>query len=398
MKRAVTLMALLCLLFVSLCAAQAAEYTAPTPITGLIYDGEPQDLLNPGETDDPDMTFYYRMSTREPWSTEVPQRVYPGLYDVLWIYSSSDSFPALNSPDGHWISNIFINEEEGPVAREGLVYKKGDKQYLIDPEQTGVTYNSDQYYFRDFYNGHWSTQLPVGEAAKTYYVEYLLWGPETPGDNVGKFGTLAVTIRGGSNHSGNSDSGSSGSGGNTFYQFGNGDILFALDLNLPATGFPTRFSKPLSIQPDTVHYEDLALRIQIPTIDVDVELTGVPADNGVWQVEWLGYRAGLLSGSAKPGEGYSMIAAHNHLNESEAGPFALLYSLSENDRIFLNTEEDGLQIYKVYANELFEANDMQKLAAIAQSEDNCLILVTCENELVDGGYQNRRAVFAKPVN
>ena len=41
---------------------------------------------------------------------------------------------------------------------------------------------------------------------------------------------------------------------------------------------------------------------------------------------------------------------------------------------------------------------MQKLAAIAQSEDNCLTLVTCENELVDGGYQNRRAVFAKPVN
>ena len=42
--------------------------------------------------------------------------------------------------------------------------------------------------------------------------------------------------------------------------------------------------------------------------------------------------------------------------------------------------------------------DMQKLASIAQTEDNCLILVTCENELVDGGYQNRRAVFAKPVN
>ena len=91
-----------------------------------------------------------------------------------------------------------------------------------------------------------------------------------------------------------------------------------------------------------------------------------------------------------------MIAAHNHLNTMEIGPFAMLFSLEENDRIFVNTADDGLQIYTVYANELLEPDDMQKMASIAQSEENSIILVTCENEMVEGGYMNRRAVFAKP--
>ena len=98
-----------------------------------------------------------------------------------------------------------------------------------------------------------------------------------------------------------------------------------------------------------------------------------------------------------PGEGYAMIAAHNHLNAEEIGPFALLFSLEENDRIFINTPEGGLQIYSVYANELLEPDDVQQMASIAQSQDNSIILVTCENEMVDGGYMNRRAIFAKPV-
>ena len=43
-------------------------------------------------------------------------------------------------------------------------------------------------------------------------------------------------------------------------------------------------------------------------------------------------------------------------------------------------------------------NDMEKLASVAEQEMNTLVLVTCENESVDGGYLNRRVVFAKPLN
>ena len=151
------------------------------------------------------------------------------------------------------------------------------------------------------------------------------------------------------------------------------------------------------MQPENISYEDLSMRIQIPTINVDVELTGVPEVENTWAVEWLADRAGLLSRSALPGEGFAMIAAHNHLDTMEMGPFGLLFSLNENDRIFVNTADGELQIYSVYANELLDPDDMQKMASIAEQESNSLILVTCENELVEGGYLNRRVVFAKPL-
>ena len=140
------------------------------------------------------------------------------------------------------------------------------------------------------------------------------------------------------------------------------------------------------------------MRIQIPTLDVDVELAGVPTMDGAWKVEWLADRAGLLSGTALPGDGYSIVAAHNTLNAEEYGPFALLSTLENNDTIFVNAPDSSLKLFRVYANELMAPNDMEKLASIAEQEMNTLVLVTCENESVDGGYLNRRVVFGKPLN
>ena len=40
---------------------------------------------------------------------------------------------------------------------------------------------------------------------------------------------------------------------------------------------------------------------------------------------------------------------------------------------------------------------MEKMAAIAEKEENTLVLITCENESARGGYLNRRVIFAKPV-
>ena len=115
-------------------------------------------------------------------------------------------------------------------------------------------------------------------------------------------------------------------------------------------------------------------------------------------MEWLDDKAGILSGSAMPGEGYTLVAAHNHLNTQEIGPFGFLFDLDNNDRIFVNMPDGGLKIYSVYANELLEPNDFRQMAAISENEDGSLILITCENELIDGSYQNRRVVFAKLMN
>ncbi len=138
------------------------------------------------------------------------------------------------------------------------------------------------------------------------------------------------------------------------------------------------------------------LVLQIPSLDVETELVEIPLVDNSWPAEWLGANGGLLSGSAVPGKGYSVIAAHNTLNSTEIGPFAALSSMQKNDLIFVSGPHGKLIRYSVYANELLAPDGIKAMEAIAGKEPGSLILVTCENESVDGGYLNRRVVFAKP--
>ncbi len=403
MKKSVAIFALLCILFVfqsALAAEPKKPIDAPTPKTDLVYNGEIQELYVtiPNKSN----TYFrwpYRPDGNKAWTNatdEVPRAQYPGKYTVEWIISSTK--PAEDIKETY-ADDITIGEYNPPKPREGLVYN-GTEQYLVDLN-SGVAKEKDRYWYRNLYNhDQWdSEQKPSATKPGDYLVEYKLapWnaelGPDTHAD--GKF---TVTISQGTVPYIDPDSQSQpgSGGGRPIYYIGDGTTLFGSGNTLPATGFPTRIQVPLSVKPANINYETLSMRIQIPAINVDVELTGVPEVDGTWAVEWLANQAGLLSGSAMPGEGYAMIAAHNHLNTMEIGPFAMLFSLEENDRIFVNTADDGLQIYSVYANELLEPDDMQKMASIAQSEENSIILVTCENEMVEGGYMNRRAVFAKP--
>ncbi|MBQ6507933.1 MAG: leucine-rich repeat protein [Flexilinea sp.] len=173
-------------------------------------------------------------------------------------------------------------------------------------------------------------------------------------------------------------------------------ILLSRITELPATGFPTRGDIPLSVRPESFTYTDLKMRIQIPAIGVDAELAGIPETNGTWKTEWLEDRAGLLGGTALPGEGFSIVAAHNTLNAEKAGPFIFLSMLERNDTIIISGTNGSIKIFRVFANELLEPDDLGKLASIAGEENDTLVLITCENESAAGGYLNRRAVFAKP--
>ena len=506
MKKFVILLALMCLLsvFQSVLAG-----TNPAARENLIYDGTAQYLVTAGVPDE-GQQYYYRHPDGS-WITDVPAGHFPGVYTVEWILGNGDNVPAPDRP-GTKLS-VTIKEYNPPQPANWLVYD-GTQQILIHPA-TGTALKNDEYYYRNRYNGEWTTDKPEATDPGTYTVEYYLANPNNPPktEDVGTKITAVIrqssspdvpvppsptgdpddpqpryNLRANGTEQKLLDPGKKDTGGKIYYyrlisfsnasseiksvpstewsteiptgsepgtyvveyilasampavnEFGNwltivigasdgtspapepgydprprpepqpgpsdtnvpiyyigdGTTLFGSGNTLPATGFPTRIHVPLSVKPANLNYETLSMRIQIPTINVDVELTGVPEVDGTWAVEWLADQAGLLSGSAMPGEGYAMIAAHNHLNTMEIGPFALLFSLEENDRIFVNTADDGLQIYSVYANELLEPDDMQKMASIAQSEENSIILVTCENEMVEGGYMNRRAVFAKP--
>ena len=165
---------------------------------------------------------------------------------------------------------------------------------------------------------------------------------------------------------------------------------------LPATGITGKPGKQLKVNaaasPSALH-----MRLQIPTLNVEADLVSLPLTEGSWNVEGLGDRAGLLEGCGLPGEGTAILAGHNTLSSTDYGPFALLSTLDENDLITVNSPDGAMRLFRVYANELLKPDDSSTLAAIAGQEANTLILTTCENESVEGGYLDRRVIFARPV-
>lgn len=179
-------------------------------------------------------------------------------------------------------------------------------------------------------------------------------------------------------------------GGHNFFPITCADCL------LPETGFTSVRPTELSARPRELEYSALGMTLQIPRFDVSAELTRIPRVDNSWSVEWLGEEAGVLEGSALPGEGYSVIAAHNTLDSDTYGPFALLASLGKDDRIFIRGAGGELMIFTVYANELTGSYGFTEIASVAENEPGSLVLLTCENESVEGGYMNRRVVFAKP--
>ena len=174
-------------------------------------------------------------------------------------------------------------------------------------------------------------------------------------------------------------------------------VRLCSDCILPNTGFSSRHATDLALKPETLEYRNMGFFLQIPSLNVGTDLVEIPFEDNAWPVEWLGSNAGLLAGSAEPGKGYSVIAAHNTLNTTEYGPFAALSSLQENDRIFVSGADGDMMSFSVFANELLEPDGFDVLAAIAEREPGSLVLVTCENESIGGGYLNRRVVFAKPL-
>ena len=137
--------------------------------------------------------------------------------------------------------------------------------------------------------------------------------------------------------------------------------------------------------------------MQIPSLDLKADIVSVPYADGEYPVEWLDMLVGMLEGSAKPGEGYTVLTGHNTLNNTEFGPFALLSFLEEGDMIFLLNRYNELKPYTVYAVEKVSATDSASLERIACMNKNSLTMITCEDELPEGGYASRRLVAAKPV-
>lgn len=163
---------------------------------------------------------------------------------------------------------------------------------------------------------------------------------------------------------------------------------------LPATGI----NGAIAPRPKSVNYSILGLSIELPSLGVSAEILNVPFVDDAYAVTWLGGNAGLLEGSAMPGEGQTWIAAHNHIDAEEYGPFANIGNLNSGDRVFIADHTDGtMTVYEVYANLKVAADDAESVYAAADEYADSLTLITCEDERVDGGYANRRVICAKPL-
>ena len=98
-------------------------------------------------------------------------------------------------------------------------------------------------------------------------------------------------------------------------------------LLIPVTGFaPGRVT--LLPMPGVAYSEQVDLRLEIPTMRVDIPITGVPQEDGLWDVTWLSNQAGWLEGSAFPtSAGNSVLTGHVWDASNQPGAF---YGLGKN--------------------------------------------------------------------
>ncbi len=163
---------------------------------------------------------------------------------------------------------------------------------------------------------------------------------------------------------------------------------------MPATGITS--GMPLD-QPKDLNYKDLGLTVEIPSVSSSAKIVEVPFSDGDYPVARLGKNAGSLEGFARPGEGISVVVGHNHLDRNEAGPFMSLKSVQIGDRVFIRSAQGKIDIYVVFANEKISETDFDALEDLAFAKENVLILMTCEDERVGGGYENRRIIAASDL-
>lgn len=177
----------------------------------------------------------------------------------------------------------------------------------------------------------------------------------------------------------------------TFYRF------FEQLETLPRTGFSALQPQMLAAKPQDLNYKPTRITLEIPSLSVSVPVVEVPYDGSNYAVEWLGDSAGLLEGSALPGKGISILTGHNHLNSTEAGPFAFLSELQAGDRMFVLNAGNVMQSFTVYASEKLAENDVEGFLELIGGSENTLVLITCEDERPEGGYENRRIIAAIPT-
>ncbi len=162
---------------------------------------------------------------------------------------------------------------------------------------------------------------------------------------------------------------------------------------LPDTGFAPGRVTTLPAQPPHLAYQALgSLWLELPTLGVQSTITGIPNQDGKWDISWLGSDAGWLTGTAYPTTyGNSAITAHVYLANGKPGPFVNLRSLKWGDQVVVHSGGQRY-VYEVRQVEQVKPGDLSTL----RHEDLAWVtLITCQgyNE-ASNTYTHRTVVRA----
>jgi LPXTG-site transpeptidase (sortase) family protein len=168
-------------------------------------------------------------------------------------------------------------------------------------------------------------------------------------------------------------------------------------LALPATGFIPHQLTSLPVQPSAKSYADLGnLWLEIPSLQVELPIVGVPLVDNLWDVSWLGDQAGWLNGTAFPTHaGNSVISAHVFDAAGNPGPFIHLDRLVWGDQVIVHAFGQEY-IYSVRDSLLVAPGSVSSV--IRHEQYPWLTLITCQDyDAASNSYRFRVVVRAVQV-
>ncbi len=168
----------------------------------------------------------------------------------------------------------------------------------------------------------------------------------------------------------------------------------AISKRLPSTGFAPNVVTDMSNLLPKTYFQTGGVSIEIPTLDVDIPVVGVPYRNGEWDLSWLGNQAGWLEGTAFPSwNGNSVLTGHVYLSSGRPGPFVNLYQLKYGDEIIIHAY-GWKYIFAVQTNTVVEPTDA---TTMRHEEKPWLTLVTCKEYDEKTGSYKKRLIIRAPL-
>ncbi|UCC59494.1 MAG: sortase [Dehalococcoidia bacterium] len=168
-------------------------------------------------------------------------------------------------------------------------------------------------------------------------------------------------------------------------------------VTLPETGFAPGMQTELpSVAKNNTYTYFGDLWLEIPSLNVQIPIVGVPMMNNKWDLTWLGAQAGWLEGTAFPTwAGNSGITAHAYTEDGSGGPFLRLGELHWGDEVIVH----GWGQQYVYEVRTVDIVSPANVRSLRHEEFPWLTMITCRGyDDTSGEFLWRTVVRAVQVN